>query len=360
VKRRAFFIRNLEAWAYLEIFLITAVISVLGIRLILELAGYPKLGGGRLHIAHMLWGGLLMLAAMVILLSFLSRTAHRVASALGGFGFGAFIDEMGKVVAADNNYFFAPAVSLIYITFILTVLAIHAIRTRREYSDREYLVNALRELEEFALHGLDEDDRERVLLYLENSDPAHPLVPAIGDLVKRVDLNPSTRPGFLSRLRTMLRETYRRAVRLPGFPALVVAFFIAQLLIGLSYVIALLFLVRGSQQIWRISLLEHSFRVIQNISFVDTMQLASFALSSVFTLLGVLRIRRSRLRAFEMFERSLFVSILLTQVFSFYKEQFSALMGLIGNVVVLITVRFVLEQERLATVMDAVPIDKSE
>ena len=59
-KPRRFLVRNLDAWPYLEIFLVSAVVAVLGIRMFLELSGYPRLGHGRLHIAHMLWGGFLM------------------------------------------------------------------------------------------------------------------------------------------------------------------------------------------------------------------------------------------------------------------------------------------------------------
>lgn len=142
-EQRHFFIRNLDAWPNLEIFLVTAVVAVLGIRVFLELAGYPRLGHSPLHVAHVLWGGLLMLGAIIVLPTFLSKTAHRLASALAGLGFGAFIDEVGKFVTADNNYFYAPAVALMYATFVLAALAIHAIRTRSEYSRREYLVRAI-------------------------------------------------------------------------------------------------------------------------------------------------------------------------------------------------------------------------
>ena len=348
---RHFFIRNLAAWPYLEIFLVTAVAAVLGIRVFLELAGYPRLGHGRLHVAHVLWGGLLMLGAIVVLLSFLSKTAHRLASALAGLGFGAFIDEVGKFVTADNNYFYVPAVALIYVTFVLTALAIHAIRTRSKYSRREYLVNALRLMEELALHGLDEEDRDLALLYLSRSDPAHPLVPAIRDLISRAELIPPTRPGFFLRSRSALRELYRRAARLRGFPAAITAFFVARLAVSLVYAVVLVFFFGlGWVRIARLSPFAHAVESIQNLTFVEGMQLASSLLAAVFTLLGVIRIHVSRLRAFEMFERSLLVSILFTQVFSFYREQFSALLGLLVQALILIGLRFVIEQEELAIV----------
>ena len=348
---RHFFIRNLDAWPNLEIFLVMAVVSVLGIRAFLELAGYPRLGYGRLHVAHVLWGGLLMLGAIIVLLNFLSKTAHRLAAALAGVGFGAFIDEVGKFVTADNNYSYAPAVALIYATFVLTTLAIHAIRTRSEYSRQEYLVNALRLMEELALHGLDEEDRDLALLYLSRSDPAHPLVPAIRDLISRAVLIPPARPGFFIRSRSALREFYRRAARLPGFPAAIILFFVAQLAVSLVYAVVLVFLFGlGWDRIARVGLFAHVAERVQVLTLVEGMQLASSLLAGVFTLLGVIRIRRSRLHAFEMFERSLLVSILITQVFSFYRDQFSALLGLLAEALILIGLRFVIEQEELASV----------
>ena len=68
----------------------------------------PRLGGGELHIAHMLWGGALMLVALVVLLAYLDRTVQHVAAVIAGLGFGTFVDEIGKFLTADNDYFFRP------------------------------------------------------------------------------------------------------------------------------------------------------------------------------------------------------------------------------------------------------------
>src|ERR1700736_2786274 len=111
-------IRNFRSGLYLETFLVSAVSALLAIRLYLYLAGYPQLGGGGLHIAHMLWGGLMMVAAIIVSLAFISKSAHEIAAILAGLGFGTFIDEVGKFVTSDNNYFFRPAIAIIYITFI--------------------------------------------------------------------------------------------------------------------------------------------------------------------------------------------------------------------------------------------------
>ena len=63
-------VRNSAAGELLELFLVAAVASVLAIRAFLAATGYPQLGGDGLHIAHMLWGGGLMLVALLLLFTF--------------------------------------------------------------------------------------------------------------------------------------------------------------------------------------------------------------------------------------------------------------------------------------------------
>jgi Ca2+/H+ antiporter len=69
-------------------------------------------------------------------------------------------------------------------------------------------------------------------------------------------------------------------------------------------------------------------------------------LSGVFVFLGIYYLRKSRLLAYRMFEWSVLVSILLTYVFVFYKEQFAALAGLTFNVLILIGLRIMIRREQ--------------
>ena len=113
MKQSNVFVRNLEASEYFEVFFVSAVLTILVIRLFLRLTGYPQIGNSNLHIAHMLWGGLLMLISIMILLFFLTRRVEWWAALFGVIGFGTFIDEVGKFVTQDNDYFFQPAVATI-------------------------------------------------------------------------------------------------------------------------------------------------------------------------------------------------------------------------------------------------------
>src|SRR5918997_584022 len=148
----------------------------------------------------MLWGGLLMLAALLILLAYLGRSSRRVAAFVGGIGFGTFIDEVGKFVTHDNDYFFRPAVALIYVTFVLTYLALRSVR-RREATQPELLVNALQEIEQAALRDLQPEERDRALRYLARADARDPLVAGLHDLLQRAELRPAPPASRLTRAR---------------------------------------------------------------------------------------------------------------------------------------------------------------
>jgi len=76
-------------------------------------------------------------------------------------------------------------------------------------------------------------------------------------------------------------------------------------------------------------------------------------LSAVFSFLGIIFLARNRRLALKMFERSMLISIFLTQVFIFYREEFAALLGLAYNLLILAAIRFMLEKENPAELTPA-------
>jgi len=105
--------------------------SVILTRWFLDLTGYPQIAGGDFHIAHVLWGGLLLFAAALILLIWRGRRVQWLASLLTGIGFGLFIDEVGKFITRSNDYFYPLAAPLIYAFFLLTVVVYRRVRNDR-------------------------------------------------------------------------------------------------------------------------------------------------------------------------------------------------------------------------------------
>ncbi len=152
---------------YLLYTLLSFAISVSLTRLFLELTGYPQLGRGGLHIAHVLWGGLLLFIAALIPMLFANRWAFTLDSVLAGVGVGLFIDEVGKFITQTNNYFYPPAAPIIYAFFLLVVLVYIEMRRRREHDVRTELYAVLDELEEVLDHDLSDLERTRILARLE-------------------------------------------------------------------------------------------------------------------------------------------------------------------------------------------------
>ena len=55
---------------------------------------------------------------------------------------------------------------------------------------------------------------------------------------------------------------------------------------------------------------------------------------------------RSRLIAYQMFQRAILVSVLLTTVFAFYEYQFYALIGVFLNMLILFALRYMISREK--------------
>ena len=68
---------------YLMLTLVSFASSVIFTRLFLQVTDYPQVGSGQLHIAHGLWGGLLLFAASLLPLLFANRWAYAVGALLG-------------------------------------------------------------------------------------------------------------------------------------------------------------------------------------------------------------------------------------------------------------------------------------
>jgi hypothetical protein len=162
------------AESYLLVTLISFAASVATTRLFLELTGYPQLGNEELHIAHVLWGGLLLFIAALLPLIFANRWAYSMGALCAGLGVGLFIDEVGKFITQSNDYFYPAAAPLIYAIFLLTVLVYTQIRRSHRHSARAELYRALDGLQEVLDHDLDPQERHaletRLRHVVENAD----------------------------------------------------------------------------------------------------------------------------------------------------------------------------------------------
>ncbi|NPV57982.1 MAG: hypothetical protein HPY76_15105 [Anaerolineae bacterium] len=149
---------------YLLIMLLCFAASVSGTRLFLELTGYPQLGSGELHIAHVLWGGLCLYIACLFPIIFANRWAFYWSSALTGIGIGLFIDEVGKFITSENDYFYPAAAPIIYALFILSVLLFTFIKNSlSERNSRAKFYDVLQTLEEIVDRDLSQAEYQALM-----------------------------------------------------------------------------------------------------------------------------------------------------------------------------------------------------
>jgi hypothetical protein len=163
--RRA--VRRQEAERYLLITLLSFAASVSLTRLFLELAGYPQIGNSELHIAHVLWGGLLLFISALLPLMFANRWMLTISAVLSGVGVGLFIDEVGKFITQSNDYFYPAAAPIIYAFFLMTVLVYMLVRRPRGESIRSDLYYILQDLEEVVDRDLSANELDRIMTRLE-------------------------------------------------------------------------------------------------------------------------------------------------------------------------------------------------
>lgn len=160
-------VRRLFAERYLLITLLSFALSVTLTRLFLNLTGFPRLGGGGLHIAHILWGGLLLFAASLLPLIYANRWILDVSAFLSGIGVGLFIDEVGKFITAQNDYFFPAAAPIIYAFFLLTLLIYSLLRREKKADQRRNIYLALERLEDVVDHDLSEREKKEIIALLK-------------------------------------------------------------------------------------------------------------------------------------------------------------------------------------------------
>ena len=344
--------RDFEAGSYLQDFLVATVVAILLTRLFLELTGYPRVGGGGLHVAHMLWGGLLMLVALVLLLAVLGKRTKRAAALVGGAGFGLFIDELVKFITADNDYFFQPTIALIYSLLVLLFLGFRAIE-RRSLSRGEALANAADMLREVVMGGATEAEITRTLALLERSRAEGPLADGLRAAVRGAERAAERSRPRLARAAALAWRSYDRLIAWRWFQRAILGLFVAQALLGIPL---FLFVLLGLAALTvpsvaaLLELTDSSTLLAQATDSSDGLvgsaaSTASALLSLACAMLGVAHLRRSRLGAYHWLERSVLVSVLFGQVLLFWQDQLAAVVQLGWNLLLLAALRYAIRQE---------------
>ena len=328
---------------YLERLLFAAVITILVMRAYLQATGFPQVGGGGLHIAHMLWGGLLMLLANVLLLGYVGRAVRSLAAIVAGVGFGLFIDEVGKFVTSDNDYFYQPAIAIMYVIFVALFLIFRALARNRSLSDTEKLANVLLTARDIVVgHYRQADARDGVesLKTLPQSRLSVPatLLQGLREVLADAERRLTESPGLVDRAATSGHRVHDSVVGWRWVQRAVIGFFVLEAL--LTVVITAFALANAGTA----SIAEWWQEGTR--SAASTGHLLASSISILLVVVGVVLLPRSRAACYRLLFASVLISIFFIQVFDFYENQLGALTGVAVDAVQLGALSALLAAER--------------
>jgi hypothetical protein len=330
-------VRREGAEGYLFLVLVSFAVTVIGTRWFLELTGFPRIGGGDLHIAHALWGGALLFVAALLPIVLAGRFVYRAAAVIGGVGIGLFVDEVGKFITADNDYFFPAAAPIIYATFLLSVIVWLRVRRPEEAPDpRAQLLGALELLEESVEGDLQRSEVDALRDRLTSAARSGPteeqrrLASTLLDFVEADALRVA--PDPVDRLGGLRATWHARTDRWLGGR-------------GLRVVIVSALLVTGLWQLWALIVIAAGIGLetadpLDPITGIQLLHLAVEALGGALVLAGgvlVAVVGRHRL-GWTLAYVGLLVTITLGDLIGFYVRQFDSILIVLGHLALLAAV----------------------
>jgi hypothetical protein len=321
-------VRNVEFAQLFDSFFITAITTILVIRFYLKITGYPQLGSSTLHIAHLLPGSLLMLAAILVLLAAVNRAARNFAAIVAGLGFGLVWDELGKFITKDNNYFFHATPGLIYLTFVILYLIVRYAAQRR-FNQDDYMANVLDLLKDAAIKDLDIREYQHAKQLLAHVSPDHIMYEPTKEMLETVKPSPERQPSLLDQLINDVKKPVLELSRRPSFPKVITT--IAGLYGLASLTVAVIFFAGAAIPD------NHQVAAFLKGDESDLIGGVSALVSALFASWGTYRYRKRQVRrAYNTFEQGLLVNIFIGQVVLFFKSQTVAIIWLAITLVLLV------------------------
>jgi hypothetical protein len=329
----------------LTLLVVAFVVTVTVTRIFLAATGYPRIGGTTYHLAHALWGGLLLTVAMVVVLAYANRWALQLGAVLAGVGVGLFIDEVGKFITTSNDYFFPLAAPIVYLAMVLLAWVAYRARRRHVLTDRERLYDVLDGLQDLADGHLDSDRRAEIvdhLGYLRDEWDR----PELRELSARLEeflLSPVVtvlppRPGPLDRLHARLLRLEERLVPESRFRRLLGVLVVAgSVLLAVGVAVAVASLVDPGLRAQQVVTTAAGSRLDPAIVTVATVMRAAGSLTgcALYVTAAVAWFRGSRLHAVRLMVTAQLISLSLIDVLESYVDQFAVLQQSVIDLVLL-------------------------
>jgi hypothetical protein len=324
-----YFVRRATAMQDFELFFVSSIATILIVRMILAATGWPQLGGGKIHFAHLLWGGVGMLIAFILFMAMQGRLWNLLATLSAGIGFGLFLDELGKFITSDNDYFFQPAVAIMYVVFVVLFFVFRRLGRMDRMGPETALVNSFDFAKEAVMRAMDSGEREEALSILARADQSDPMVQALSTVLRDVH-PPDDGPNAAQRLWARAAAWWARLVGRRWFRRFVLWWFILTTLV------------------WLVDPIGYAVSDTQ-ITGMDVGGMLAGVATGICTVLGIWHWRGSKLHAYRWFERGALVAILVGEFFSFYQFQFWAFFGLVWMLVQLAVIRSMIGIELAAS-----------
>jgi hypothetical protein len=249
-----------------------------------------------------------------------------VASLVGGVGFGAFIDELGKFITADNNYFFKPTIALIYVIFICIFLIIRWLSSITEYSSKTYLANAMEGLRELIIFDLDSEERARALKYLHKADKDNAITKLLLSVIENAKPE-QKRFSLYFKLKQKTFEWYKSTLNVKIISNGLIVFFV---LASLTNVVVSVGEIVASEGL--------SF--YKAGSFLTSLAVAAFVLEGLRHY-----VKKDLLNSYYSLQKATLIAIFIMQLFYFLQNQLLAIITLIVFISVYLILKFAIEAE---------------
>jgi hypothetical protein len=104
---------------------------------------------------------------------FRGHNIKEFSSILAGIGWGLFIDELGKFITSDNNYFYQPAAPIIYLLFVILAFTILFVQRKltnisnSKTDNQTKIFQVIEDLEEIARKDFDSGEKKESIKVLK-------------------------------------------------------------------------------------------------------------------------------------------------------------------------------------------------
>jgi len=319
--------------------MISALVTLLTTRFYLQLRGWPTISFGVWHIAHANWGGILMIMGCILMLIFHGEKIRKTAAIISGMGWGLFIDEVGKYITKDNDYWFQPAIIIIYISFIVLYLIYRHLENNQPRDIKTLLYTTITKLEDVAENELDENEKRETIKRLEKV------------IKKEKDLNIK---NLAKELKLFFEKQETKKINPNSWWRILIAktgyysynkFFKTKLVTYGLAIYSCVWAIDKIQETIRILINPQKMQMLQKFSnSYDLISKSDFymmagkiffdSVTAVFFVMGIFFIvTKRKFKGLRFFQMGLIVGIFLSSVFKLYFEQFSEVWVLATSII---------------------------